>query len=90
MFVFSPVFLIHSLNSLFIFLFEREIVGLDETMPGMFCTRESNINRTNDLAENHRGHMPHGPGPAACGPLASELRTAWQAAGGPRLSRACV
>ena len=29
-------FLIHSLNSLFIFLFERKVVGLDENMLGIF------------------------------------------------------
>lgn len=52
-------FLIHSLTSLFIFLFER-VVDLDENRLGVFCICESNIGMSGGLAENPLGPVPIG------------------------------
>ena len=67
-FFFFFSFLIHSLNSLFIFLFERKVVGLDENTLGVFCIWKSDINRNKAPTENELGHMPRRPDAVACGP----------------------
>ena len=53
---------------LFIFLFERKVVGLDENTLGIFCTWKSDINRNKAPTENELGHMPRRPDAVACGP----------------------
>lgn len=60
--------LIYSLNSLFVFLFKREIVDFDENVwDRLYSKSNSNVNA--DLTENQRGRRPAGLRPVTQRPV---------------------